>query len=84
MRVETHNLEETIALMAVNIIAEVNANNRLEELASGLSIEENIYEDLEPTEIDCVAHKIKEALITIAAIKALGLNKKCVNYLLSR
>lgn len=79
---EVVDIDTAINNMADQIKVQLQSIAIMDSIPDLISIEENIYENLSKEDAERISTQIKIALITLAAIKAIGLNKKCVDYLL--
>lgn len=79
---EVMDIDTAINKMTEQIEIQLKSVATMNAIPDLISIEENIYENLSKEDAERISTQIKIALITLAAIKAIGLNKKCVDYLL--
>ena len=78
------SLDAAIRIITENIATIIYAQRNIEQVSRQLAIDDNIFENLNKEEADSLILKLKEALVTISAIKANGLNRETVNYLLNK
>lgn len=78
------SLDAAIRIITENIATIIYAQRNIEQASRQLAIDDNIFENLNKEEADSLILKLKEALVTISAIKANGLNRETVNYLLNK
>lgn len=79
---EVMDIDTAINKVAEQIKIQLQSIAIMNAIPDLISIEDNIYENLSKEDAEKIAMQIKIALITLAAIKAMGLNKECVDYLL--
>ena len=79
---KTLTVEQAVVKISECISVQLRMDAEIDSIVYFLAIEKNIYNGFDNS--DAVYQTIKNALITVAAIKALGLNKRCIYYLLHK
>lgn len=79
---EVLDIDTAIKHLSSEINIQIQKMRMIDAIPEMISMDENIYENLSKDDAEKILHQIKIALITVSAIKAMGLNKKCIDYLL--
>lgn len=81
---KTLNADQAILKISECMSVQLRMDNDIISTIDLLAMDGNTYEGLSNTETDATYKTIKNALITVAAIKTFGFNKQCVDYLVSK
>lgn len=83
MEKEVLDIDTAIKHLSSEINIQIQKMRMIDAIPEMISMDENIYENLSKDDAEKILHQIKIALITVSAIKAMGLNKNVLIIYLS-
>lgn len=81
---ENWNMDKVLDILTNDVQTIIYTQRNIDNCFDHLAMENNVFQELDSSESVNFVRQLKNALITIAAIRANGLNKETVNYLLKK